>query len=211
MYQPQQKAKNLALFDFDGTLCRTDSFTQFIFHTLPKRRILRQGVKILPWICAYYLKCYPAHAMRPKLFQGMFQRMPVASLAEKTPAYVDILLTQLHPQLLAQLQQHQALGDEVVLVSASLDIYLTPICQALNVALLCSETEIQQQHYTGNYQSADCSGQQKRQRILAQYDLSQYRHIYAYGNSHEDLAMLSLAHYAYMCGVDQHLPPLPTH
>ncbi|WP_353887636.1 haloacid dehalogenase-like hydrolase, partial [uncultured Acinetobacter sp.] len=58
---------NLALFDFDGTLCTRDSFTHFIFYALSKRHIVRQGIKILPWIQAYYLKLYPAPSMRIKL------------------------------------------------------------------------------------------------------------------------------------------------
>ncbi|RSP49938.1 HAD-IB family hydrolase, partial [Acinetobacter baumannii] len=44
--------KNLALFDFDGTLCSKDSFTGFIFYALSKRHIVKQGLKILPWIQA---------------------------------------------------------------------------------------------------------------------------------------------------------------
>lgn len=34
------------------------------------------------------------------------------------------------------------------------------------------------------------------------------RHVYAYGNSHEDLDMLSLADTSYMVGEDQSLPLL---
>jgi len=69
MYATSEKNKtiNLALFDFDGTLCTKDSFTGFIFYTLSKRHIMRKGLKILPWIQAYYLKLYPADAMRAKL------------------------------------------------------------------------------------------------------------------------------------------------
>lgn len=42
------QAVNLALFDFDGTLCTKDSFTSFIFYTLSKRHIVRQGMSQRP-------------------------------------------------------------------------------------------------------------------------------------------------------------------
>ena len=51
--------KNLALFDFDGTLYDKDSFTGFIFYVHSKRHIALQGLKVLPYIQSYYLGFYP--------------------------------------------------------------------------------------------------------------------------------------------------------
>ena len=132
MYATRQTRQNinLALFDFDGTLCKRDSFTGFIFFALSKRHILRQGLKILPWIQAYYLKLYPAHAMRPKLFAAMFKDTSATELEKLAQDYAELLLDDLDPQLLERLQQHQQLGDRVVLVSASVDVYLKPLCDA---------------------------------------------------------------------------------
>ena len=151
MYAKSQKHKNLALFDFDGTLCNKDSFTGFIFYALSKRHIMKQGVKILPWIQAYYLKAYPAHAMRPKLFNAMFKAASTAEILALAQRYAAGLMHDLNPQILQQLKQHQLNGDDVVIVSASVDIYLQYMCQLLNVALICTETEIQNQVFTGCY------------------------------------------------------------
>lgn len=210
MYATRQTRQNinLALFDFDGTLCTRDSFTGFIFFALSKRHILRQGLKILPWIQAYYLKLYPAHAMRPKLFAAMFKDTSATELEKLAQDYAELLLDDLDQQLLERLQQHQQLGDRVVLVSASVDVYLKPLCDALAIDLICSATEVQNQRFTGNYLSADCSCAEKKRRVLQQYRLEEFAQVYAYGNSHEDLEMLSLAQQCFMVGVDQQLPPL---
>lgn len=208
MHEKKQKNKNLALFDFDGTLCSKDSFTGFIFYTRSKRHILRQGFKILPWIQAYYLKLYPAHAMRPKLYSAMFQAADAADIQQLAQEYAQTLPKYFSPAIYQQLKLHQALGDDVVLVSASLDLYLLPICKALNIQLICTETAIQDQRLTGLYHSADCSREQKAARVSAAYDLAQYAAVYAYGNSDEDLAMLALADYPYMVGQDKELPAL---
>lgn len=206
----KQQAKTLALFDFDGTLCLTDSFTQFIFYTLSKKHIFRQGVKILPWIQGYYLNLYPAHAMRAKLYSQMFSQQKYSEIEQLAWDYSHQLLEQLNPVLLAQLKQHQDFGHDVAIVSASLDLYLQPIAQHLNVALICTETEKHQNILTGQYSSPDCSGEQKKLRILANYNLAEYDQIYAYGNSHEDEEMLNLAQHRFMIGQDQYLPTIHT-
>ena len=204
----KNKTVNLALFDFDGTLCSKDSFTGFIFYALSKRHIVRKSIKILPWIQAYYLKLYPANAMRLKLFATMFRGNSAHQLQQLGQEYARTLLKHLNAKLLQQLVQHQAQGDKVVLVSASIDLYLKPVCELLNIDLICTQVEIKNGKITGQYITPDCSSEQKKIRIHAAYQLDQYAHVYAYGNSYEDLDMFSLANSCYMVGEDQHLPKL---
>ena len=208
MYATSKKNKNLALFDFDGTLCKKDSFTGFIFYALSKRHIVKQGIKLLPWIQAYYLNAYPAHAMRSKLFRAMFSNADALELEKIAQEYATSLISQLNPPMLKQLKRHQALGDQVVLVSASIDVYLKHICNLLNIDLICTQTEQVNNTYTGQYITPDCSSEQKKLRILEKYSLDHYSVIYAYGNSIEDREMLGLATYSYMVGTDQQLPEI---
>ena len=206
MYASGKKNINLALFDFDGTLCKKDSFTGFIFYALSKRHIVKQGLKILPWIQAYYLNIYPANSMRPKLYRAMFSGADTSEIQQLAKEYAQHLMSQLDPQLYQQLLDHQEQGDDVVLVSASIDIYLQLICDLLNIDLICTGTEIIHHQFTGNYSTPDCSSEQKKYRILERYNLDKYQKIYAYGNSEEDLDMLSLADFKYMVGEDRVLP-----
>lgn len=208
MYATRKKNTNLALFDFDGTLCKKDSFTGFIFYALSKRHIVKQSIKILPWIQAYYLNIYPAHAMRPKLFNAMFANANADEILELAAEYAPRLLSQLDHSLYQQFLKHKHNGDDIVIVSASVDLYLEQVCELLGVNLICTETEIKDGFFTGRYSTADCSSEQKRLRILDNYDIHQYQNIYAYGNSVEDLEMLSLANYSYMVGESKTLPSL---
>ena len=206
MHEKSPKTVNLALFDFDGTLCDKDSFTGFIFFSLKPMHIIRRGLKILPWILAYYCKLYPASKMRPKLYATMFRNQPSTKIESLAKQYSQQLQSTLNPSLFKQLKEHQKNGDRVVLVSASLDLYLTPLCEALNIDLICTETEMTHQYLTGHYSSLDCSHHQKSMRVLAHYQLSHYRKIYAYGNHEEDLEMLKLADFDYFVGRDHQLP-----
>lgn len=208
MYATCKKNQNLALFDFDGTLCKKDSFTGFIFYALSKRHIVKQGIKILPWIQAYYLNVYPAHSMRCKLFNAMFSDSNVNEIQNLAYEYALKLMSQLNQELYQQLLKHQHQGDDVVIVSASIDLYLEEVCRLLNADLICTETEIIQQQLTGRYSTPDCSCEQKRIRVLEKYNLQHYQHVYAYGNSSEDTELLSLADFKYMVGKDTKLPSL---
>ena len=206
MHATSKTHQNLALFDFDGTLCRKDSFTGFIFYALKKRHIVRKGIKLLPWIQAYYLNIYPADSMRIKLFKHMFGEMYAHDIRKLADDYVKVLMQCLDPVMHQQLIKHQHHGDDVVIVSASIDVYLTHIAEQLGVDLICTHTEVVDDHFTGMYSTLDCSSDQKRTRILEEYDLADYDAVYAYGNSKEDLAMFSLADYTYMVGEDDELP-----
>lgn len=206
MYAPRQKHQNLALFDFDGTLYNQDSFTGFIFYALQKQHIAKRGLKILPWINAYYLKLYPPDKMRARLFYTMFKQQNFVHIQHLAQQYAETLVHQLNQKMLLQLRHHQQQGDRVILVSASVDLYLKPLCEALNIELICTETEVKSLLLTGRYTTYDCSSEQKRLRVLAYCQLNNYTSIYAYGNSHEDQALLSLAHFPFMVGRDSHLP-----
>ena len=209
MYEKSQKSQHLALFDFDGTLCKIDSFTGFIFFALPKWQIISRGMTILPWIIAYYLKFYPAHRMRPKLFKQMFKGQNQDDMQTAAINYAQQLVTQhLDPALYNQFRQHQSLDHRVILVSASIDLYLAPLCKLLNIELICTEIQSSSTKMTGLYSTLDCSQDQKKVRILEAINIEKYEHIYAYGNSHEDAEMLSLAQSSYFIGRNHKLPDL---
>lgn len=74
--------------------------------------------------------------------------------------------------------------------------------------MICTGTKIINGKYSGDYSTPDCSCEQKKIRILERYNLDQYQKIYAYGNSEEDLDMLSLADFKYMVGEDRVLPQI---
>lgn len=97
-------------------------------------------------------------------------------------------------QAMERMQWHRSQGDAVVIVSASLDAYLSPWCERIGVDLICTELEQRDDRLTGGYRHGDCSGPAKARRIVERYDLSCYPIIYAYGDTSEDREMLELAH-----------------
>lgn len=85
----------------------------------------------------------------------------------------------------------------MVVVSASLDVYLKPWCEAYGIEVICSELEERNGMLTGGYTQGDCSATSKVIRLRERYDLASYPVIYAYGDSDDDREMLDIANEKY--------------
>lgn len=107
--------------------------------------------------------------------------------------YAKIIPGLLRSDLLETLRLAVKNGEKVVIVSASLDLWLRPFCHVEGFELLCTELEFLDGKYTGRFSTPNCNGQEKAVRILADYDLQSYEKTIAYGNSEGDAAMFELA------------------
>ena len=62
-----QDARDLALFDFDGTVTTRETFPDFIRHAIPPRRRTLGVALFAPLVVGYRLKLVPVHALRAAL------------------------------------------------------------------------------------------------------------------------------------------------
>lgn len=185
---------NIAFFDFDGTITHSDSFTKFVIFAISPQRRRAVQYRLALWYLGYKLKLKSPADVRRKVLELAFEGESATALAQKGLLYSEQYLpTILRDEVMQQIHWHKQQGDTVVVVSASMDVYLRPWCQQQGLELICSEVESCDDRLTGRYVHDDCSGDVKKQRILEQYHLYDYQDIYAYGDTQEDLAMLSLA------------------
>ena len=203
---------NLALFDFDGTITTKEMFTDFIHFATSKRRSLFARALLLPWLLLYKAGWYPAKKLRPLVAYMVFKGKKYQQINALGARYAqEVIPNYLRDQAMARIRWHQAQGDQVVVVSASLDMYLRHWCQQHGVQLICSELAVRGDKLSGYFVAGDCSRDAKATKVLAQYHLESrhsnineqshqkvYKKIYAYGDTHEDLAMLALADEKYM-------------
>jgi phosphatidylglycerophosphatase C len=183
---------NLALFDFDGTITFGDSFMPFVY-LAARPRVALGSVLLSPLTIGYKLGLVPATRMRAAVAYVGFRGRLLHELRELGAAYGKRLPRTVRPEALAKIRWHQAQGDTVVVVSASLDLYLSAWCIEHGVELICTELESKGGLLTGRYLGSDCAGPEKARRVLERYDLSRYPVIYAYGDTPEDEELLSLA------------------
>lgn len=189
---------NLALFDFDGTITHTDSFTKFVLYAADKRRIRRSKLLLLPELIAYKTRLTDGKRIRHKTFNLAFENTIEDDIKMKALEFSqNIIPSLIRPQAMDRINWHKERGDEIRVVSASLDLYLEPWCKQHNIALSCNEVEAVSGSITGNFIGHDCSADEKRRRVENAYNLSDYANIYAYGDTFEDKELLKLAHYPF--------------
>jgi phosphatidylglycerophosphatase C len=189
---------NLALFDFDGTITSADSFTPFVRFAAGRTRTIVGTALLAPMILGYELGLVPAPRMRAAVAHVCFRGRREAEVRELGARYSQTLAPLVRPEALDKLRWHRANRDVVVVVSASLAVYLRPWCDSLGLDLICTELEAKAGTLTGRYGGGDCTGSEKARRVRARYDLSQYSTIYAYGDTIEDRELLGLANKRYL-------------
>ncbi|PAJ72006.1 hypothetical protein CJF42_23545 [Pseudoalteromonas sp. NBT06-2] len=190
---------NLALFDFDGTITYDEMYTPFIKYTTPKIRLKLARLIITPFLLLNRFGFMSAPKLRYVVtFVTFFGRCYNKVNDDGALFAKEVIPLYLRSNAMKKLEWHLSQGDEVVVVSASLHIYLYHWCQHNDVKLICSELSVVNSRLTGLLKSGDCSNVAKSDKVKAQFNLSQYNKIYAYGDTDEDLDMLDLACEKYM-------------
>jgi phosphatidylglycerophosphatase C len=187
---------DLALFDFDGTITSKDSFEPFLYFAA-RERVAMGTLVLAPLLAAHKLGWVSSSTLRAACVYVGFRGRLHTELSELGALYARTLGAIARPEALDKIRWHQARGDTVVVVSASLHPYLSGWCRELGVELICTELEVKDGRLTGRYQGGDCSGREKARRVRERYALARYPVIYAYGDTPEDAELLSLAHRRY--------------
>jgi HAD superfamily hydrolase (TIGR01490 family) len=184
----------LALFDFDHTITTCDTYSRFLRHVATPAQLVAAKWTVGPWLLGYRAGVVSAAGIRARAARVAFGGRDAAEIGAGAACYAEQALPQLlRPEVMARIDWHRREGHDVVVVSGSLDLYLTPWCTQHGLALLCNRLEIEAGRLTGRYAGADI-GPHKAREIRARYDLSRYERIHAYGDSREDKPMLALAH-----------------
>ncbi|MGN5756173.1 HAD-IB family hydrolase [Acinetobacter calcoaceticus] len=189
---------NLALFDFDGTITHNDTFSLFLKFSLDSKTQLIGGIRLAPYIAGYKLGWVTDKTIRTKLCQVGYVGYDANSLKDMGQEFAKkVLPTCVRENALERIFWHKQQGDQIVVVSASLGVYLESWCHSLGLDVICNQLETHNGILTGHFIDGDCGYLEKVNRIKNKYDLSQYPTIYAYGDTPNDYAMLELAHKKY--------------
>jgi phosphatidylglycerophosphatase C len=187
-------SKTLALFDFDGTISRKDSLFHFLAFIVPSPIYYLKIVKCLPTLLAFKLGRLSNSEAKQALFSAFCKDMSLEAIEGNAAEYTKVKLPSiLRPKALEKLQWHRSQGHRILIVSASLEVWLKPWCTEINVELIATKMECENGLVTGEFGSKNCHGQEKVNRIKAVLEIAQYTSIYAYGDSTGDTEMLALA------------------
>lgn len=183
---------DIAFFDFDGTITAKDSMIEFIIFVYGKVKLYKGLCYLSPILLALKLKLISNHIAKEKFifyFFKHFKKTEIQNLAERFSTTLDQMIL---ANARERIEWHKQKNHEVVIVSASLEIYLKKWCEKQKIALIGTQLEFKNQNLARKFATKNCYGLEKVNRIKKQYDLKKYQNIYVYGNSRGDREMLSL-------------------
>lgn len=194
----KKNTKQLALFDFDGTISWKDSFGDFLKYALGTGRYYFGFLYLSPWVAGYLTKLIPAHRVKERVMTFFFRGMDIEEFDrvahEFAAAKLDALVKK---SAMERIQWHKEHGHTIAVVSASFENWLKPWCEKNNLSLISSLLEVKDNKLTGKLAAPNCKGAEKVNRIRREFDLESYTYIYAYGNSSGDREMLEMADEAF--------------
>jgi HAD superfamily hydrolase (TIGR01490 family) len=185
-------AESVAVFDLDGTLVVGRTEVLMIRFLRKERVISRRFYAGKVWWFLQFktglVKLTPElRAKSADVLKGMEVETVKARFAE------EVMLPRLHPGAAAALAEHQAEGDEVVVVSAALEPVVEALCARLGVTtyagVMCEAAD---GRYTGTVWGPAPYGPEKAKvaaRFIAKAGADP-AHCWAYADQEADLALL---------------------
>ena len=185
---------NLVLFDFDGTITRDDSLLEFVAYVVGFKKFFRGILVLSPILAAYKLGLASNNFTRRKLLGYFFSGMSADKFDKICKKYSTTHIEDILKQsAMDKITSYKAAGDRVVIVTASLEDWLRPWCDAQGLELLGTKIRRKGGIITGEIEGQNCYGAQKVARVRAAYDVQAFDRVIAYGDSRGDREMLEFA------------------
>jgi phosphatidylglycerophosphatase C len=185
----------IAAFDFDGTLTKADTLGPFLREVSGNAAFLRAFAADAPRLALAGIGAGSRDAAKERMLRRLLGGRAHTDLAARGRAYGEhIAATQMRSEMIDRVRWHLAEGHELVIVSASLDLYLDRAAEVLGIpTVLCSRLELDaDRRVTGALIGGNCRGPAKLRRIREHFGDGGYE-LWAYGDSAGDREMLAAA------------------
>ncbi len=197
----------VAAFDLDGTLTEGGSVFPWLKSIAGGARTRRAALSLLvPLTIGAIRSSRWADSAKERLFKKLLAGTDLSDVAAASRVFaLEHLEHEGRAPLLRRLQWHLEQGHDVVIVSASPQIYVDVITEALHATGgLGTRLAVDPRgRLTGGYLGKNCRGTEKMRRLNEWIDERHYSsapEIFAYGNSRGDRRMLSGATHAFNVG-----------
>lgn len=190
---PAPALRTAALFDYDGTLIRGDSTLLLVFFAVKRYPRALGTLMALAGALLPYLAGLKSREEIKILALGALRHVP----RERRAAFFHefhqrLLQPRVLPGALERLAWHREQGHLLVIVSASVDLYLKEVARDLRVDhLICSRAVLDP---SPGLLSPNCRGEEKVRRIREEpmAGAIRWEDSWAYGDSLADQSLLEL-------------------
>jgi phosphatidylglycerophosphatase C len=182
------KVPIVAAFDFDGTLSTRDNFVPFLCRIVGMPTVTQilatSGVRV----ASHGRSEWGRDAVKTEVVRRIFTGYDAERLDMLGRSFAfDVIRRHLRTQTVDRVDWHRTQGHRLVIVSASLGVYVRPIAERLRFdAVLATELEVGTDGLlTGRLQGANVRGAEKARRLDAWLD-GEPAYVWAYGDSSGD-------------------------
>lgn len=198
MREAENGKPGLALFDFDGTITRCDSFQLFLRRNVPWPRLAVGVARLLPVLIGFSLGLMDNGPAKEHFLKHFFRGTPERVFHSMGESFAAAMPARIfRPQALACLDRHCDRGDRVLIVTASPETWMRPWAESRGYECLGTRLEYRDGLLTGRIDGLNCRGEEKVRRIREHVGDTAAYTVYAYGDTRGDLPMLGLADQAF--------------
>ncbi len=189
----------LVAFDFDGTLTHGDTLFYFLKYAVGMPKTLWFLFLELPFLAAYLVGILSRQKVKEHVLTRFFKGRSYVELERIAESFArEELPSHITPWGFEKMAYHKNKADRLILISASLEIYLKPLAHELGFEK-CLATRLEQDEngkITGKIFGKNCWGEEKVSRLIAYTGVKDYT-LTAYGNSRGDLELLQFSDFPF--------------
>jgi phosphatidylglycerophosphatase C len=203
-------AEVVAAFDFDGTLTRGDTLIPFLQRLCGRRAVARALVAEFGSLALAGAGMGERDEAKAVLLARLLAGHARVRVEAVVARYTDVVIArQLRPDVVARTRWHRDHGHQLVVVSASPELYVRPVAERLGFDdVLATRLETDDSgRLTGQLAGPNVRGKEKVRRLDGWLD-GRTVTLWAYGNSSGDRPMLDMADIGIRVGRGK-LSPVP--
>jgi phosphatidylglycerophosphatase C len=189
----------IAAFDVDGTLTTRDCVRPFLERVAGRRRLVASVLR-RPLASVVAAARRDRDRMKEIVVGGSLRGKRITDVDAIGEQFAQfVLVNWLRPDTMRRLRWHQQAGHRIVLVSASLAVYLRPLALRLGIEdVLCTDSTRSGDRYGDRLIGLNCRAAEKRRRLEQWLEERRFMHaeVWAYGNSVGDRELLDRADHA---------------
>ena len=187
--------KNIAVFDFDGTITRKDTLLEFIKFSKGKREFYFGFLLFSPLLVAMKLKLCPNWKIKQLLFSYFYKDVSIEQFNEWGNKFSLEIDKMVRPKATEMIRSHKGNGDKIVIISASIENWVKPWAKKTGIeTILATKIETGKNGLiTGNFLTKNCYGQEKVNRLSETFSNRNEYKIIAYGDSSGDRELIDFA------------------
>lgn len=182
----------LYIFDFDGTLYPKDSMIEFLkFYSGSLKFYLKLTLFIWPTIL-YLFKIKDNDAWKEALLNIYLKGHLETQIKLKANLFAENEKNKIFPEASKYIKELLKKGNQIYIISASLDVWLNPLIADLKCQLISTTAHFEQGRFLG-IDGRNCNGENKVLALKKHINLDNYSKIISFGNSTGDFGLYALS------------------